>query len=92
MLIIDDLLAAPFKGFFWVFKKIHRATIDELDARQQGTRADLSELYMQLETGRISEEEFDAREKGLLDRLDQIEKQKREAEGPPERTTSGGAP
>ncbi|MGC4117103.1 MAG: TRC40/GET3/ArsA family transport-energizing ATPase [Myxococcales bacterium] len=82
MLLIDDLLAAPFKGVLWVFKKIHRAAIDELNARQQSTRASLSELYMQLDTGRISQEQFDAREKQLLDQLDAIEKEKDEAERP----------
>jgi hypothetical protein len=36
---------------------------------------------MQLDTGRITEEEFDAREKELLDKLDKIKKaQEEEAE------------
>jgi hypothetical protein len=33
----------------------------------------LSELYMKLETGHISEAEFDAQEKVLLDRLDRLQ-------------------
>ncbi|HCF56770.1 MAG TPA: gas vesicle protein GvpG [Myxococcales bacterium] len=82
MLIIDDLIAAPFKGVWWVFKKIHQATMDELESRQRQTRSELSELYMQLETGRITEAEFDAREKELLDRLDEIKKM-REGPSPP---------
>ncbi|MGI5865898.1 MAG: gas vesicle protein GvpG, partial [Myxococcales bacterium] len=80
MLIIDDLIAAPFKGIFWVFKKIHQAAMDELENRQRQTRSELSELYMLLETGKITEAEFDAREKELLDRLDEIKKMR---EGPP---------
>ena len=35
--------------------------------------AELSELYMRLEAGQISEPEFAAREKELLDRLDQLQ-------------------
>ncbi len=74
MLLIDDLIAAPFKGLFWIFSRIHRAAEDELDHRQELTRDELTELYMQLETGRISENEFDAREKALLDRLEEVQK------------------
>jgi uncharacterized protein involved in exopolysaccharide biosynthesis len=85
MLLVDDLIAAPFKGLFWVFKKIHRAAADELEHRQQQTRAELTELYMQLETGRITEGEFDAREKELLDRLEQVKKMREQQAGSPPR-------
>jgi hypothetical protein len=84
MFIIDDLFTAPVKGIFWVFKKIHQSVNEELENRQKRTRSELSELYMQLETGRITEEEFDAKEKQLLDRLDQIKAMReRQAESPP---------
>ena len=89
MFIIDDLFTAPMKGIFWVFKKIHQSVNEELENRQTRTRAELSELYMQLETGRITEQEFDAKEKELLDRLDKIkamrERQARPASGGEER-------
>jgi hypothetical protein len=88
MLIIDDLLTAPFKGIVWIFKKVHQAAVDELDKRQQMTRSELSELYMQLETGRISEDEFNAREKQLLDRLDQVKAMREgRAKGPSPRAS-----
>ena len=83
MLLVDDLIAAPFKGLFWVFRKIHQATVDELEHRQQQTRGELTELYMQLETGRISESEFDAREKELLDRLEEVKKLREGQSGSP---------
>lgn len=83
MLLVDDLIAAPFKGLFWIFRKIHQATVEELEHRERQTRSELTELYMQLETGRLSEDEFDAREKELLDRLEEVKKLR---EGP------GGAP
>ncbi len=80
MLLVDDLLLAPFKGVLWVFRKVHQATTEELDRRQRQTRSELSELYMQLETGRITEGEFDAKEKQLLDRLDQVKSLRGETE------------
>ena len=36
--------------------------------------AELSALYMRLETGKLTEEEFAAEEKRLLERLDKIHK------------------
>jgi flagellar motility protein MotE (MotC chaperone) len=72
MLIIDDLLLSPVKGVLWVFRKIQQTAEEELQSRQARTRSELSDLYMQLETGRITEDEFNAREKQLLDRLDEI--------------------
>ena len=41
-------------------------------------------LYMQLETGRITEQEFDAQEKLLLDRLDAIDSRMEDEEEPGE--------
>lgn len=88
MLIVDDLLLAPFKGVLWVFKKVQQAANEELERRQRQTRSELSELYMQLETGRISESEFDAKEKQLLDRLDRV-KELRERQAEPRARAKG---
>ena len=75
MLIIDDLLLSPFKGLLWVFKEVHKvAEQEKADEAQAITRA-LSELYMRLETGEITEEEFVIEEERLLDQLDAIEEQ-----------------
>lgn len=74
MLIVDDLLTAPIKGVFWIFKEIHNAALQEQAGEAEMITARLSELYMLLETGQITEAEFDAQEKQLLDRLDQIQK------------------
>ena len=73
MLILDDILLAPFNGFLWVVKKIHMSLVEEIEAQHTRITADLSELYMMLETGKITEEEFDEREQQLLDRLDKID-------------------
>ena len=73
MFLIDDLLLAPFKGIFWIFQEIHDAAQQELEGEREAITATLSELYMRLETGQITEAEFDAREKALLDRLDRLQ-------------------
>jgi hypothetical protein len=82
MFILDDLLLAPFKGLLWTFKKVHQAATEEIEGREARTRSELSELYMQLETGRITEQEFDAKEKVLLDRLDQVKQLRKQVGNP----------
>ena len=72
MFLVDDILMAPARGLFWVFKEIHRAAEEEQANEADAITAKLSELYMMLETGQMTEAEFDAAEKGLLDRLDAI--------------------
>ena len=73
MLIIDDILMAPVKGLLWVFKEIHNAAEAELLGESDSITARLSEIYMMLETGKMTEAEFDAQEKKLLDRLDELD-------------------
>lgn len=72
MLLVDDVLLSPFHGLLWVFRKIHEAAQEEIAGQADAITAELSELYMMLETGRITEAEFEARERVLLDRLDAI--------------------
>ncbi len=73
MLIIDDVLLSPLTGLSWVVSKIQAAAVEELAAERERITSDLSELYMLLDTGKISEEEFDRRESELLNRLDEID-------------------
>ena len=73
MLIIDDLLLFPIHGIFWIFRELHKAAEQELASEAEAITARLSELYMMLETGRITESEFDAQEKILLDRLEELQ-------------------
>ena len=76
MFLIDDVLLSPAKGMFYIFKQIHKAAEEEfLD--EENVSAELSELYMMLETGKITEEEFNNRESELLNRLEQIEEYKK---------------
>lgn len=77
MILLDKLLLSPVHGVVWAARQIHHALEQERAAEPARITAELSELYMLLETGRITAAEFDAREKVLLDQLEQLE----EAEG-----------
>ena len=75
MLLVDDILFSPIKGINWIFKKIHELAEEELSGEADRIRESLTELYMQLETGEISEEEFEEQEALLLDRLDALDEE-----------------
>ena len=72
MFLVDDILMAPARGLFWIFRKIQHAVAEEQANEAEAITTRLSELYMMLETGQMTEAEFDAAEKALLDRLDAI--------------------
>ena len=73
MLLVDDILLFPVHSILWVFREIGEIAQKELAGEAKSITEQLRILYMQLETGRITEAEFDAGEKLLLDRLDAIE-------------------
>jgi hypothetical protein len=75
MLIVDDILLFPINSFLWIFREIHHAAQEELANEAETITAELRDLYMMLETGRIAETEFNDREKKLLDRLEGLEAQ-----------------
>lgn len=69
--LLDDLLLAPIKGIHGLVKTVHGQAAEEL-LDEDGVRRELRELYMSLETGRITEEEFEEREPRLVERLEEI--------------------
>jgi hypothetical protein len=73
MLLVDDILFSPFKGIQWIFKEVHKLAEEELSGESDRIRESLVELYMQLETDKITEEEFNRQESELLDRLDALD-------------------
>lgn len=75
MLIIDKLLLSPIHATIWAARQIDNAIRQEREAEPAQITAELSELYMRLDAGQISEPEFAARETELLDRLDQLQGQ-----------------
>jgi hypothetical protein len=72
MLLIDDVLLSPFKGLLFVLKEVAK-TAQEEQLDDQAVRQELRESYMLLETGRISEQEFEGRERALIRRLEAID-------------------
>jgi hypothetical protein len=81
VLLIDDLLLAPFRGLLWVCEKVHDAAQEEMAQEADAITEELRQLYMTLETGHISEAEFDEHERKLLDRLDAIRAREAGASG-----------
>lgn len=74
MLLVDDILFSPVRGILWIFREIHNTAMEEARNESESITQQLRSLYMQLETGKLSETEFDEQEKQLVDRLDQIER------------------
>jgi hypothetical protein len=74
MFVVDDLLMAPARGLLWILQEIHRAAQEEQVTDAESITAELSALYMRLETGNLTEQQFNAEEKLLLERLDKIHK------------------
>ncbi len=73
MFIVDDILMAPMKGFVWICEQIQEAAEQEQAGEADNITIELQKLYRSLESGSITEEEFEAKESVLLDRLDSIE-------------------
>ena len=72
MFLIDDLLFAPLHGVLWVARKLDEAVSQEQEKEEEEIKARLRELYQRLESGQLEEQEFEAQEAELLDRLDAI--------------------
>lgn len=73
MLIADDILLFPVRSILWIFRELYNTAQEEIVHESETLTSRLSELYMALETGRITEDEFDRQEKVILDRLDALE-------------------
>jgi hypothetical protein len=72
MLLIDDILLSPIHGLLWFARKIDEAVSQELEKEEEELKTQLRELYLRLEAGQLEEQEFEAREGALFDRLDAI--------------------
>jgi hypothetical protein len=75
--LIDDILLVPFKGVQFLANKIQEVAREEL-LDKEAVRYDLTTLYMQLETGKITQQEFELREKALVEKLEEIEEYKKQ--------------
>ena len=70
--LLDDILLAPLNGVIFIAAQIHTQAMEEL-LDEDGVRQALREIYMLLETGKMSEAEFEAREAVLVERLEELE-------------------
>ena len=77
MLLIDDLLLLPVRGFIGIFKKVQEMAEREL-SDEDYIRERLMELQLKFELDEIGEEEYIDQEKELMTRLDAIRKAKEE--------------
>jgi hypothetical protein len=68
MILIDDLLMLPVKGFVGVFRKIHEMVEQELSEKH--IQEELTALQLRFELGEINREEYDIEEEKLLEQLD----------------------
>jgi len=77
MFLIDSILLAPVKGVIWLGKMINEAV--EKETSDEGViKEKLMELQLQFELDEISEEEYNKKEKELLERLDIIRRNNEE--------------
>jgi hypothetical protein len=73
MFLIDSILLAPLKGVIWIGQKL--GDIAQIELCDKGRiKEELMALQLQFELDEINEQEYDRREKELLDRLDAITK------------------
>jgi Gas vesicle protein G len=70
--LIDSVLLSPFHGVLWIAQQIHDAAHEQVAADAETLTEELRCLYLDLERGQITEEQFAAHEQRLLDRLDAL--------------------
>jgi hypothetical protein len=71
MFLLDDILLAPLKGVIWLGKKVYEVGEKELNDTGR-IKEDLMALQLRFELDEINEQEYNEKEKELLDRLDAI--------------------
>jgi len=82
MLLLDTILLSPIYATLWAARQV-QAAVAQAQVQEAGQiTASLSELYMMLETGRLTESEFDAQEKLLLDRMEAMQNSPTQREPP----------
>jgi len=77
MFLIDSILLAPLKGVVWLGEKLNQIAQEELYDEGR-IKEELMALQLQFELDQISEQEYNEREKELLERLDAITESKKQ--------------
>ncbi|MBI4606180.1 MAG: gas vesicle protein GvpG [Planctomycetes bacterium] len=69
MLLLDDILLAPIKGVMWIGQKFHEVAGADVSDRD-ALRKKLLEIQLLYEMDEISEEEYELKEREILDLLE----------------------
>ncbi len=72
MFFLDDIAMAPFKGFLFIAKEVAAAVEQERARAKDDAMLQLTALHHRFEAGDITEEQFEALETELLDRLEEL--------------------
>ena len=59
MLLVDDIVLFPVNSVLWVFDEIYQAAEEALESDADAITGQLQQLYRMLESGGITEAEFD---------------------------------
>lgn len=73
MFFVDDVLMSPFKGFMFLAREVANAVDKEKENQKLNLMTDLTALHKMLESGEISDDDFDDREAEILDLLERFE-------------------
>lgn len=79
MFLIDDILLAPAKGLWFIFKEIHKQVMDEY-YNEEKIYKELARLQYYLDIGEIDEKTYNRLEIELTLRLQEIEEYKESLE------------
>ena len=74
MFLLDDILLAPVKGLTAICRKIQEAARQDFENQDKAAMTALGELHRRLETGQIEEQDFDAEETRLLEKIESIQR------------------
>ncbi|PIR72186.1 MAG: gas vesicle protein GvpG [Candidatus Nealsonbacteria bacterium CG10_big_fil_rev_8_21_14_0_10_36_228] len=77
MFLIDDLLLLPARMFMDVVEKIRDMAVEELEDTPEKLQRELLDAQMALETEEITEEEYQKKEKDILERMEALKKEKK---------------
>jgi hypothetical protein len=72
MFVVDSLLMAPARGLMFILREVAKAADAEQEGERRTVMADLAALHRALDSGEVTEEEFDTQEATLLERLDRM--------------------
>ncbi len=68
--MLGSLLLSPITGLTFIMREIANAVDEAREADRRAIMAELQELHRRIESGDITEADFDTQETALLDRLE----------------------